>query len=56
MKAFRKVRGKFVEVDVIAEDLGRVAGDNDIWVWYGPKGPEIVLREAPEEVEEPEEE
>jgi hypothetical protein len=56
MQAFRKVRGRFVAVDVSSEELGRVAGDNDIWVWYGPKGPEVVFREKPVEVEEPEEE
>ena len=50
MEVFRK--GRKLPVDVPMEELGRVAGDNSIWVWYGPNGPEVVFREEQEDDEE----
>ena len=52
IEVFRK--GRKLPILVEDEELGRVAGDNSIWVWYGPSGPEVVFRDEPEE--EPEEE
>lgn len=46
-------KGRVLPIDVPAEQLGRVAGDNEIWVWYNPEGePEVVYREPQEEQDE----
>jgi len=50
MEIFRKGRKLPIEVDV--KELGRVAGDNSIWVWFNPEGdPEVVYREIQTEEE-----
>lgn len=42
--------GRKVPLEVPAEELRRVVGENDIWVWIPEEGePEVVYREPQEE-------